>query len=834
MAYFLDTVIPDNAVFLFFSKAEQFGLFGTMTPVKGYVSRKTGKLVSPYTGLRHRALKKPDHPLSGNLFGHAGDEVASSHIQPEPVKVKKPRKPAAPSPEKLDAFKAKIAHIVAHAKVDAQHAPKQAEVYKKLYLAKLEAIKGIPAELLDEARQNVEGMFTAPQPAQAVPTESKSTASSLEDKDDGIGWSAEITDIDLTEPPDIYPWELDRSEFEKIRKDGGFTAINGAMYGKDILDGMELLGPAGLSLWVLMQQAKRFGAQIPDKARQWLREYKEGMAKEKQQRYFALDKPDDKSSSVPSPTAEPPQGNGGGNGGGKDNGGSGDESDENENTPDRISEAELTQRGQRVRQYVDQVNSGTAKHSGLRVGIIGNDAAQRITDALKLPVDGALEVVVANAVIHATNKHPDMTGDDWTRLPKLTNQFDDVAKGRPGIDSKTTRTIIKKVFPDGSGYGAVLEFAGGVRGRRLNLVTYFKGRGKSLEAWWNQNKLGFGSTGIPNFTESSSSEPSSIPKPNTILPPPAPKGKAAPAPVESQNANARHTLPLKSVLAEWKPRFRDSTPPRYRRVPKDMLPKVYHVSGDLDMIAMQASVTFEGQPDKNRDKARQALAAVKAAREAGYAQKRVDIGGGNTALIFVKDDHVLTPAGVAGLRSDVFARPSLDDSSGYAAMAKNQTAVATAFARWMKTLPASTLDSFSALSTKISGTAIGQWAKIHRDQHGQPVLDVFGENGNIRARLTTGGMGSSGYPLYIPGASKDVKALLHHVIALANELKNSPPPTNEREWGRLTDRAEKKAAEAYKSGKSLTDALREDQPDITKSWPFPKGAKFLFYKAVRA
>jgi hypothetical protein len=45
------------------------------------------------------------------------------------------------------------------AKVDAQHAPKQGEVYKKLYLAKLESIKGIPADLIDEAKQNVEGLF---------------------------------------------------------------------------------------------------------------------------------------------------------------------------------------------------------------------------------------------------------------------------------------------------------------------------------------------------------------------------------------------------------------------------------------------------------------------------------------------------------------------------------------------------------------------------------------------------------------------------------------------------------------------------------------------------
>ena len=677
MAYFLDIVIPDNAVFLFFSKAnvlakaEQFGLFGTMTPVKGYVNKKTGKPVAPYTGLRRRKLS---HPLSGNLFAHAGDEVASSHIQTE--KVKKPRKPAAPkpvSPEKLDAFKAKIAHVVAHAKVDAQHAPKQGEVYKKLYLAKLEAIKGIPADLLDEARQNVEGMFKPKTlTAQAAPTESKAApiggdmfgdepeqAQSNQSPHEALRAALKNKNLSAAMAvlqPLSYQDALEallRSGFsayantpkskKALIKDMEPQLLRASREGKDGFDMRKpeskaaqpapkskaapaagkqqeykyamVNRPLGIGTapkgyvraedrpnkgephydharhGVLVydrkltdQETKQFElahmagknemSEYADKVADMLGEYAESyleianeipeeflsevfdklkssvnghmpsiadrdafvdMVKTKLQAKVGQDVQAPEGNAAPSLTAEPPQGNGGGNGGGKGNGGSGgndgggsDESDENENTPDRISEAELTQRGQRVRQYVDQVNSGTAKHSGLRVGIIGNDAAQRITDALKLPVDGALEVVVANAVIHATNKHPDMTGDDWTRLPKLTNQFDDVAKGRPGIDSKTTRTIIKKVFPDGSGYGAVLEFAGGVRGRRLNLVTYFKGRGKSLEAWWNQNKLGFGSTGIPNFTESSSSEPSSIPKPNTILPPPAPEGKAAP------------------------------------------------------------------------------------------------------------------------------------------------------------------------------------------------------------------------------------------------------------------------------------------------------------------
>ena len=356
---------PRNAIILFF-KATQLGLFEDIVPIKGHM--RDGHFIKPTMGKRRKAREKAP---SDDLFAHL---LADTHAEHKPAtEVKKPRKPRKPTPEQLAKIQAKVNQMLAHAKVDAQHAPNGGQAHRKIYLAMLDAMKGIPEDVLEKAKQDIEGLFGA-----------------------------------------------------KIEKKGS----------------------------------------------------------------------DGKGSSEP---------------------------------PDRISEAELNQRGQRVRQYVDQVNSGTAKHSGLRVGIIGNDAAQRIADRIESPVDGALEVVVANAVIHATNKHPDMTGDDWTRLPKLTNQFDDVARGRQGNDKKTTRIIIKKGFPDGSGYGAVLDFAGGVRGKRLNLVTYFKGHGKSLEAWWNQNKLGLGSTGIPNFTESSSSDPSSIPKPDTIVPPPAPGSNTAPA-----------------------------------------------------------------------------------------------------------------------------------------------------------------------------------------------------------------------------------------------------------------------------------------------------------------
>ncbi len=73
-----------SAPILFF-KAEPFGLFGVPTPVKGYVNQRAGKLIAPYTGIRHQKLQKPDHPISDHLFAHAPDVVASSHVQPAPA-----------------------------------------------------------------------------------------------------------------------------------------------------------------------------------------------------------------------------------------------------------------------------------------------------------------------------------------------------------------------------------------------------------------------------------------------------------------------------------------------------------------------------------------------------------------------------------------------------------------------------------------------------------------------------------------------------------------------------------------------------------------------------
>ena len=50
-----------SARILFF-KAEQLGLFGVSTPVKGYVSKKTGKRIAPLPAFATKPSKSPSIP----------------------------------------------------------------------------------------------------------------------------------------------------------------------------------------------------------------------------------------------------------------------------------------------------------------------------------------------------------------------------------------------------------------------------------------------------------------------------------------------------------------------------------------------------------------------------------------------------------------------------------------------------------------------------------------------------------------------------------------------------------------------------------------------------
>ena len=141
-----------------------------------------------------------------------------------------------------------------------------------------------------------------------------------------------------------------------------------------------------------------------------------------------------------------------------------------------------------------------------------------------VPVQGAVEIVIADSVIHANKRHPDLTLEDWSRLPGVTNAFDDASLGQPGPNQNMARIVVRKsTQADGSGYGAVYDFAaGGNKGRKkLNLVTYFRGTEKSLNSWWEKNK-GADPAAVPNLPEPASSARDDVSAPSgASLPPTA-------------------------------------------------------------------------------------------------------------------------------------------------------------------------------------------------------------------------------------------------------------------------------------------------------------------------
>jgi len=211
--------------------------------------------------------------------------------------------------------------------------------------------------------------------------------------------------------------------------------------------------------------------------------------------------------------------------------------------PDILSEEELSAKALKVQDYVEKVIAGTTKLNKVDIGVICTSAADKIIAVTGLPAHSAMEVIIADRVIHATNRHPDLTNEDWGRLPKLTNQFDEVALGEKNINPDLTSIVVRKSFPDGEGFGAVLAFAQGKGKKRLNLVTYFKGRGKSLDAWWEKNK-GLNPPTVPNHPEPASSAHEGLLKP---------LGETVPAPAEPVNPGAASTKEslIEAYKAAW-------------------------------------------------------------------------------------------------------------------------------------------------------------------------------------------------------------------------------------------------------------------------------------------
>ncbi|WAC72062.1 PLxRFG domain-containing protein [Roseateles sp. SL47] len=182
--------------------------------------------------------------------------------------------------------------------------------------------------------------------------------------------------------------------------------------------------------------------------------------------------------------------------------------------PDNLTQQELDKRSNEVVEFVKAVTSGAEHSPRLILGELSQDATDKIAKAAGVSADGAVEVVLADSVIHSTKRHPDLTTEDWAKLPTLTNGFDDVALGEKARNPALTRVIMR--MKDGKGnYGGVFELTGGGRrmARKLNLVSFFSGTDAQIAAWWHKGK-GRDVASVPSSTELASSAPSELSQPS--------------------------------------------------------------------------------------------------------------------------------------------------------------------------------------------------------------------------------------------------------------------------------------------------------------------------------
>lgn len=181
---------------------------------------------------------------------------------------------------------------------------------------------------------------------------------------------------------------------------------------------------------------------------------------------------------------------------------------------EKVDDSELARRAQAVQQFVEAVQNNAPHDPSMVVGQLGDDAAAKITEALGMPAEGAVEVVVADSVIHAMKQHPDLKAADWGRLPFLTNQFDEAAPGAKARNPALKRVMLR-MTDGGTNYGGVFELSAGGRrnARRLNLVTFFTGTDAQIDAWWAKGK-GRDVASVPSSTELASSAPGELSQPS--------------------------------------------------------------------------------------------------------------------------------------------------------------------------------------------------------------------------------------------------------------------------------------------------------------------------------
>jgi hypothetical protein len=134
-----------------------------------------------------------------------------------------------------------------------------------------------------------------------------------------------------------------------------------------------------------------------------------------------------------------------------------------------------------ITEFVTDIAEGKQpKASRLVVNVASHDKNTKVKNMTSIDIGVARELLIPSAAIHVKNRHPDMDVSDWLYLPEFAEKFDAVVESETVGEQKMPRLVFIK-NRDGLAYVYVADLATGKRqGDRLNVVTYFKDKPKTL------------------------------------------------------------------------------------------------------------------------------------------------------------------------------------------------------------------------------------------------------------------------------------------------------------------------------------------------------------------
>lgn len=277
-------------------------------------------------------------------------------------------------------------------------------------------------------------------------------------------------------------------------------------------------------------------------------------------------------------------------------------------------------------------------------------------------------------------------------------------------------------------------------------------------------------------------------EPETPAPPSAPS-------TPTRNLNARHTLKIADVTTPAGALTADA---RNSRADSS----VWFHQGDPGQLRFTANVKINGEADPRAGAAKETLEEIEKAKAAGWSLVNMRAGSYGTVWTLQKGKEILTRAGAQAIVGGSFAAPEVERSEpGYDGMVASQTAYAIRFAEWLATLPATTLESASALGTKLSTTGIGAWVRIEDDPGGKRLWFLKDDTRDVG--------------LFASSQAE----LLHKVIHLARLGRDK---ADDEAFSRVFQ-ADAKAKERADAKVSVHDALRED--GFLKAEPEPAAAE---------